>query len=153
MDPMDIFDAIAGPMNWIDEVLARILLRSTDLVKYSIPRADKGGDETLNDVTRHLKRFGVDSHFGTFGVRHMTFYVRRSQRRWADWLVREISDPHDSPTGYQVVLNPAQTAWKERKPAKRKGFLASLTGSSKKAEAPPPRRRDRKRTSRRRSRR
>lgn len=104
MDFLD--DCLLGPMDWIDEILAPLTLRSARMDKLRIPRADKTGGATLNEVMAHLKAHGVDCAPGNFNAREMTFYVRKSQRRWLDWLMRYDSDG-------AVTLVSARRRWKE----------------------------------------
>ena len=104
---MDILDEfVLGPLDLIDELLAPLSLRSTRMDKIRIPRADKANSHTLNEVMDHLREHGVDCAPGNFNSREMTFYVRRSQRRWLDWLLRFDADGN-------TVLVRTNHRWKE----------------------------------------
>lgn len=109
MSIMDILDDfILGPLDLIDELLAPVKLRSVRIDKIRIPRSDKTGGATLNETLDHLREHGVDCAPGNFNAREMTFYVRRSQRRWLNWLVRFDSDG-------AVTLVSAQKRWKDKR--------------------------------------
>lgn len=108
-DLMDLLDDfVLGPMDWIDKLIAPLALRSVRMDKIRIPRADKTGGATLNETLDHLRKHGVDCTPAGFNSSEMSFYVRRSQRRWLDWLLR-----YDS-AGAVILVN-AKRRWKEAK--------------------------------------
>jgi len=109
MDWLD--DFVLGPLDIIDELMAPLLLRSVRMDKIRIPRCDKANTHSLNEVMEHLREHGVECAPGNYNSREMTFYIRKSQRVWLDWLLR-----FDSQGNTQLVRT--RRRWKEtqRKP-------------------------------------
>ncbi len=122
MDFLD--DFVLGPCNLIDRLEG--LLRGIgygDLGhQFAIPRADKEGVFTLNEVDTLLNHYGIPIYGRTHDADHMYFRVKKRQARWAEYLLLHAGVDLHSPTvdgrnpGYAAAHPPdwMPTAWADR---------------------------------------
>ena len=106
---MDLFDDIGGNLDvldWLESWVTFALSSESkkgprmgrlNLVQYSIPRADKMGEQgkrtvNLHETMEYLKRFGVIVKCNGFDSQRMYFQIRRNQAGWADKLLDVDSD-------------------------------------------------------------
>lgn len=90
MSLMDILDDfVLGPLNLIDRFqgLTKGIIYRDLGYRFAIPRIDKGGRFTLNEIEDLLKRYGVDVYGRTHDSQNMYFLVKRRQARWAEYLM------------------------------------------------------------------
>jgi hypothetical protein len=116
MSAWDIIDEVIGRFEWIGEAWSTLTTARKGTVRGWYARADKWKGEsapgpTGAEINAHLKRYGVHSVMaGNFDSRRLSYKYRKSQIRWHDWLVREVSDP-DSPTGTRIELRTPKSSW------------------------------------------
>ncbi|MBI1298275.1 hypothetical protein GC175_25355 [bacterium] len=82
-------DYIMGPLNIIDHLEGVLSgIRHRDLGRqFAIPRIDKGGPLSLNEVEEMLNRYGIVIYGRTHDAQHMYFHVKKRQAAWAEYLL------------------------------------------------------------------
>lgn len=90
------FDLIDRFQSWLTFAVAPVSRRAKhgrlDLVSYKIPRGDKAGVQSGNEVRAYLRRFGVKASFTGFDSETIWMDVRRNQQKWADTLLNVDAD-------------------------------------------------------------
>lgn len=82
-------DLILGPLNLIDRgqgLLAGLMYGDMGY-QFAIPRADKDGRHTLNEVSEILARYGIPVYGRTHDAHCMYFRVKKRQARWAEYIL------------------------------------------------------------------
>lgn len=96
----DIFDAVVGPLNYIDRVCGWLGLMSrrgsrrrkqrfspSASLRITHPRSDKQPEyEAIIPVRKHLKQYGVDTYAYTHDDKNFYFSVPRNQEKWFRFL-------------------------------------------------------------------
>ncbi len=87
MDFLD--DYVLGPLNLLDRIEGLLVgLWHGDLgYELAIPRADKDGDFSLNEVRALLAKYGVVTYGRRFDARNMYIRVKKRQARWAEYIL------------------------------------------------------------------
>jgi hypothetical protein len=117
-------DWVLGPFNLIDRLEGFLTgVRYQDLgYEFSIPRTDKGGSFSLNEVRELLKNYGVDTYGRRFDSQRMYFRVKKRQASWAEYIllnrgVELLGPTFDRRNLEYVGRHPAgwmPTPWKDR---------------------------------------
>ncbi len=90
MSLMDLLDdLVMGPMNVIDRIEGLLSgIRYGDLGhQFAIPRLDKGGNLSLNEVEEILNQYGIAVYGRTHDATNMYFLVKRRQAGWAEYIL------------------------------------------------------------------
>lgn len=87
MDFLD--DYVLGPFNLLDylEGVLRALYYGDAGYEIAIPRTDKGGAHSLNEVRALLSTYGIATYGRRFDARNMYIRVKKRQARWAEYIL------------------------------------------------------------------
>ncbi len=89
-DLMDFLDDyLLGPLNLLDylEGLMQAVIYRDAGHEIAIPRVDKGGAFSLNEVRALLRRYGIATYGRRFDANHMYIRVKKRQARWAEYIL------------------------------------------------------------------
>ncbi len=87
LDFMD--DFVLGPLNLLDwiEGFANAAIYQDFGYEFAIPRSDKGGAWTLNEMRCLLASYGVATYGRRFDSLNMYIRVKNRQARWAEYVL------------------------------------------------------------------
>ena len=113
---MDHIDEILGKFDLLDEIYARIMLRTLTPIKIEIPRPDKAPDgiyrKTTNEIVAHLRSHGARVYHGGFNSQVMTIYIKSTQERWVKYLLPM--------NGIEVGTKSTASRWEEKREKRRR---------------------------------
>jgi hypothetical protein len=87
MDAVD--DFVLGPLNlldWLEGVGYALFYRDFGY-ELSIPRSDKGGKFSQNEMREILSTYGVTTYGRRFDSQNMYIRVKKRQARWAEYVL------------------------------------------------------------------
>ncbi len=139
---MDLLDQyVFGPLNLLDRLEGLLSAgRHRDAGhEIAIPRVDKGGKFSLNEVRDLLRRYGVATYGRRFDAHHMYIRVKKRQARWAEYVLLragvELGNPLYDPrnAGYPARHPPGTMprAWADRSRAHPRAGHSGRPGPSK----------------------
>lgn len=82
-------DFVLGPLNlldWIEGLVIGFWYRDFGY-ELAIPRADKGGEFSLNETRDLLANYGVATYGRRFDAQNMYIRVKNRQARWAEYVL------------------------------------------------------------------
>lgn len=82
-------DFVLGPLNlldWIEGLAIGLWYRDFGY-ELAIPRADKGGNFSLNEMRGLLAEYGVATYGRRFDAQNMYIRVKNRQARWAEYVL------------------------------------------------------------------
>lgn len=87
MDAID--DFVLGPLNLLDwlEGIAYSLFYRDFGYELAIPRSDKGGKFSQNEMREILSKYGVATYGRRFDSQNMYIRVKKRQARWAEYVL------------------------------------------------------------------
>ena len=87
MDAVD--DFVLGPLNlidWLEGIGYAIFYRDFGY-ELTIPRSDKGGKFSQNEMRKILSEYGVATYGRRFDSQNMYIRVKKRQARWAEYVL------------------------------------------------------------------
>lgn len=116
----DLFDDILGTLNPITRLTGWLQIAGrkgsrrrkqrysrTDMVRVTIPRADKHQDaQSFDLITKHLEKHGCKNYVWTHDSQNFYISVPRNQYKWFLWLYNSGQ------------LGMPATAWRDRRKSK-----------------------------------
>ncbi|MCB0126131.1 MAG: hypothetical protein KDE58_27930 [Caldilineaceae bacterium] len=80
---------ILGPLNYIDRIegIFKVTLYNDSGHRFIIPRIDKGGRFSLDEVEAMLNLYGIAVYWRTYDAKHRYFRVKKRQAVWAEYLM------------------------------------------------------------------
>ena len=143
IDFMD--DFIYGPLNYVDrlEGLFKAFLYQDSGYRFAIPRLDKGGNHSLDEVSNLLKRYGIPIYCRTYDSKNRYFRVKKRQAAWAEYLLLqasvELRNPLIDPRNARYVsahsLGWMPTPWSEKKQQSKSGQPMNTDDETPKSDA------------------
>ena len=87
MDAID--DFVLGPLNLLDwlEGMGYALFYRDFGYELAIPRSDKGGKFSQNEMRDILRKYGVATYGRRFDSQNMYIRVKKRQARWAEYVL------------------------------------------------------------------
>lgn len=86
---LDLIDNLLGPLNGVARLdwLIRSIICGNTGHEFKVRYQDSGGTHSREEIERILKRYGVICYGRLHDAKHMYFFVKRRQAKWAEYLL------------------------------------------------------------------